>query len=126
MITQSIKLWGEDPATVNADDHIRNAVLGLPRKARELGVAFTVGTDTAHGLLSFELACLVRAGLPPLDAILAATKHAAAALGLDADVGTLAAGKLADLIAVDGDPTTDIGALENVAFVMKKGVVYRG
>jgi imidazolonepropionase-like amidohydrolase len=126
VITQSIKLWGEDPATVNADDPIRNAVLRLPKKARELGVAVTVGTDTAHGLLSFELACLVRAGLPPIDAILAATTHAAAALGLDAECGTLEAGKLADLIAVDGDPTTDIGALENVAFVMKKGVVYRG
>lgn len=126
VITQSIKLWNEDPSAVNADDPIRNAILRLPAIAKELGVPFTVGTDTGHGLLHFELACLVRSGLSPIEALLAATKDAAAALDLSSQVGTLEAGKLADVIAVEGDPAVDIGAVKNVTFVMKEGTVHHG
>lgn len=122
VITQSIKLWNEDPATVRPDDAIRAAILRLPAAARDSGVRFTVGTDTGHGLLHFELQCLVRSGLSGLEAILAATKHAAAALRLSDAVGTLEPGKRADVIAVDGDPVADIAAMKNVSFVMKEGV----
>jgi imidazolonepropionase-like amidohydrolase len=68
---------------------------------------------------------MVAAGMPPMDAIRAATSVAAAFLGVNQDLGTLEAGKLADIIAVDGDPSEDISAMSAVRFVMKEGVVYR-
>jgi imidazolonepropionase-like amidohydrolase len=58
-------------------------------------------------------------------AIVAATKNAAFNLGLDPDIGTLEVGRIADVIVVDGDPSTDIGAVANVRFVMKDGRVAR-
>jgi imidazolonepropionase-like amidohydrolase len=90
------------------------------------GVRFACGTDSMHGLMSFELATLVRFGVPPRDALLAGTRWGAEACRIDVEVGTIAPGKRADLIAVEGDPLKDITAMERVRVVMKGGVVYDG
>ena len=80
----------------------------------------------AHGRNAEELTCRVRAaGQPPMEAILSATSRNAESMGLQHQVGAIASGLQADLIAVDGDPTTDITALGRVVFVMKGGRVYR-
>jgi imidazolonepropionase-like amidohydrolase len=68
---------------------------------------------------------MVQAGLPPIDAIRAATVWAATHVGLDKEVGSIVPGKAADIVAVKADPLTDIRALETVAFVMKGGDVVR-
>ena len=77
-----------------------------------------------HGTNAREFATMVRLGMTPADALRAAMAGAADLLGRD-DVGTLAAGKYADVIAVPGDPTRDVTATERVSFVMKGGVVYQ-
>ncbi|HVR38275.1 MAG TPA: amidohydrolase family protein, partial [Thermoanaerobaculia bacterium] len=73
---------------------------------------------------SKEFAYMTRDGMSPMNAIRSATSAAAQMLEMD-DVGALEAGKLADIVAVPGDPLRDITALERVGFVMKDGVVYR-
>jgi imidazolonepropionase-like amidohydrolase len=94
------------------------------------GLTIVFGTDAvalAHGHNADELACRVqRGGQRPLDAITSATSVAARALGLGGEVGTIAPGMLADIIAVEGDPTRDVTALKRVAFVMRQGTVYKG
>jgi imidazolonepropionase-like amidohydrolase len=87
------------------------------------GVRFASGTDGVHGCMPFELATLVRFGVPERDALLAGTRWGAEACRVDREVGTLVPGKRADLIAVEGDPLADIRALERVRAVMKDGVV---
>jgi len=67
----------------------------------------------------------VEAGMPPLAAIQAATTQAAALLKQDKDLGSISAGKFADLVAVPGNPLADIGLMTKVSFVMKEGVVYK-
>jgi imidazolonepropionase-like amidohydrolase len=96
--------------------------------AMRAGVKVAFGTDAAvypHGLNAHEFAAMTRLGLTPLQAIQAATVNAADLLGWTDRVGTLEAGKFADLIAVDGDPLADVTVLERVAFVMKDGQVVR-
>ena len=78
-----------------------------------------------HGENAREFSLLVRAGFSPLEAVAAATVAAADHLGISRDVGTIAVGKAADIIAVSDDPTVDITTLEKVQFVMKAGVVYK-
>jgi hypothetical protein len=91
------------------------------------GVRIGVGTDAGmpsapHGWSTLlELRLLVEAGLTPLAALTAATGHAAEALHVDADRGTIGAGKRADLVLVDGDPTRDIAELERVSSVFFDG-----
>jgi len=93
------------------------------------GLDVVFGTDAvagAHGRNVEELVCRVRdGGQRPMDAIVAATSLNARAMGMADSLGTIAPGKLADLIAVAGDPSRDIEALRRVAFVMKGGRVYR-
>ena len=106
-------------------DGRERARTGLAEAIRS-GVPIVVGTDATvfpHGLNARELAVLVEAGLSPLEAIRAATTRAAALLGWSDKIGTLAPGKLADIIAVDGDPLTDVTTLERVRFVMLGGQV---
>jgi imidazolonepropionase-like amidohydrolase len=96
--------------------------------AYKAGVKIAFGTDqglVAHGRNAGEFALMVEAGMTPSDAILAATRNAADLIGDSADIGSVQAGRLADIIAVAGDPLADVTRLEHVAFVMKGGVVYR-
>jgi imidazolonepropionase-like amidohydrolase len=73
----------------------------------------------------WELELVVRAGLSPIEAIQAATRNTAELCQVSDKVGTLEAGKLADIIATPGDPSADITALRDICFVMKDGVVVR-
>ena len=103
-------------------------MLDMARRAHEGGVRIAFGTDTgvsAHGDNAQEFALLVRAGLTPLQAIQAATTVAAAHLQIAGEAGLIAPGRPADIVAVAGDPLADVTALEQMAFVMKGGVVYR-
>ena len=97
-------------------------------KAFAAGVKVAFGTDAAvypHGLNAGEFHVYVALGMTPLAAIQTATINAADLLGWTDRVGSLEPAKWADMIAVDGDPTRDVKALEHVKFVMKGGVVYR-
>ena len=97
-------------------------------RAYQSGVRIALGTDAGvvpHGQNARELEWLVKVGMTNADAIRAATTEAAALLGLEDDAGTLEPGRFADLIAVEGDPLADIGALRDVSFVMKAGRIQR-
>jgi imidazolonepropionase-like amidohydrolase len=97
------------------------------RNALKIGVKIAFGTDSAvspHGLNAREFALMTGLGMSPAAALRSATTVAASLLGLD-DRGVLAAGKLADIIAVPGNPLDDIKVMERVAFVMKDGVVVK-
>jgi imidazolonepropionase-like amidohydrolase len=97
------------------------------RAARAAGVPVVFGTDSAvfeHGRNAEELALLVElAGMSPAEAIASATTGAARLLGMEREVGRIAPGYSADLIAVDGDPLRDVRALERVGYVMVRGKV---
>ena len=98
------------------------------KAALEAGVTVVNGSDIgvfAHGSGARELELLVDYGLTPTQALRAATAVAAKALHLEGKVGTVKAGLLADLIAVEGDPTKEIGALRKVKLVMKGGTVFK-
>lgn len=96
-------------------------------RAYKGGVKIAFGTDTgvsAHGQNAREFALMVGAGMPPAEAIKSATVNAADLLQLSSTIGTIEAGKAADIIAVDRDPLMDIKALERMRFVMRNGVTY--
>lgn len=102
--------------------------LRVLRRAVELGVRIAFGTDAAvipHGQNARLFQVYVKHGMEPLEAIRAATVNGAELLGWADRVGSIAPGKLADVIAVRENPLQDITTLERVAFVMKDGVVYR-
>lgn len=97
-------------------------------RAYKAGVKIAFGTDAGvfqHGKNALEFGYLFEAGMKPMDAIKAATIHAATLLGKQDQLGTITAGKLADIVAVDGNPLQDAKAFERVVFVMKDGVVYK-
>ncbi len=97
-------------------------------RAYKAGVKIAFGTDAgvfAHGKNWLEFVYMTEAGMPILECIKAATVNAADLLGVSATLGTIEKGKLADIIAVDGDPTKDVNAMGKVKFVMKDGVVYK-
>ena len=97
-------------------------------KAHKSGVKIAFGTDSgvsAHGDNAQEFALMVEAGMSPADAILSATVNSADLLGVSETLGSLEPGKLADMIAVKGNPLENIRLLESVAFVMKDGKIYK-
>ena len=98
------------------------------RNAVKIGVRISFGTDAAvfpHGQNAKEFKLMVNLGMKPIDALKSATSNDAELLGISQKVGTLEKGKLADVIAVPGDPTSDITATERVLFVMKEGKIIR-
>ncbi|MDP9170251.1 MAG: amidohydrolase family protein [Acidobacteriota bacterium] len=98
------------------------------RKQLRAGVPMAVGSDVGpfpHGTQAREFALLVKYGMTPLAALQAGTLNGARLLGWQGQIGALKPGYFADVIAVPGDPLSDIGVLAKVSFVMKAGVVYR-
>jgi len=97
-------------------------------RAYKAGVKIMFGTDTGvspHGDNAREFQFMVEAGMPAMEAIRSATSVPAKFLQIDDRLGSIAAGKLADLVAVPGDPLVDITAMQRVSFVMKEGVIYK-
>lgn len=108
-----------------AASHLRQTF----RHAAQIGVPIALGTDAAvglHGTNAREFRYMVDNGLTPAQSLMAGTSNAARLLGTIERVGTLEAGKLADVVAVPGNPIADITATERPVFVMKDGVVVRG
>jgi imidazolonepropionase-like amidohydrolase len=98
------------------------------KKAVEAGVKIAYGTDAGvypHGGNAKQFRHMVQWGLTPMQAIQAATVSAADLLGWQDRLGSVTPGKLADIVAVSGDPLEDVTILENISFVMKGGVVYK-
>jgi imidazolonepropionase-like amidohydrolase len=103
-------------------------ILGTAGRAYKAGVKIAFGTDAGvypHGENAHEFELMVQAGMPPLYAIQAATVHASELLKHDKDLGSVTAGKFADVVAVTGNPLDNIGLLKQMSFVMKEGVVYK-
>ena len=104
------------------------ALKGNFYKAYAGGVKIAYGTDSGvstHGTNAEEAVLMVDAGMPEMEVIKAATVNAADLLGMSASVGSIEAGKYADIIAVQSSPLTDISQLLDVGFVMKGGKVYK-
>jgi imidazolonepropionase-like amidohydrolase len=106
--------------------------ISITGKALEMayprGVKIAFGTDAGvskHGRNADEFELMVKHGMPPAEAIKAATVNAAELLGISADAGSIVPGKRADLIAVAGDPLADVTVLKQVSFVMKDGAIHR-
>jgi imidazolonepropionase-like amidohydrolase len=129
------KPWFEGIGNYNAagftamEQALPLAEAGIGRAARTPGLKLVFGTDAvagAHGRNAEELVCRVRrGGQPAMDALVSATSRAAESLGLAREIGRVAPGYQADLIAVDGDPVQDIEATQRVSFVMRGGVIHR-
>ena len=105
-----------------------NARSEMFRNAVKMGVKISFGTDAAvypHGENAKEFKLMVDLGMSPIDALKSATTNDAELFGVAQKLGTLEKGKLADVIAVPGDPTTDITATARVSFVMKEGKIIR-
>src|SRR3954470_5052997 len=133
-------IYNDDYILAHADDlHIPREYVEKERaigqvqrdnwaKAVKAGVRVAFGTDAGifpHGDNAKQFAWMVRLGLPPARAILSATAWAAELLDRQKDVGTVQAGRYADLVAVPGDPLKDVRVLEQVPFVMKGGAVIK-
>ncbi len=101
----------------------------LPKRnlplAIKSGVKIAYGTDIGEGNHALEFALLIANGMKPMDALFAATRKAAELLGSSDRVGSVQAGRFADLVAVDTDPLSTPETLQHVSFVMKGGTVYR-
>jgi imidazolonepropionase-like amidohydrolase len=100
----------------------------MVRNAVKMGIKISFGTDAAvypHGQNAKEFKLMVDLGMQPIDALKSATSTTADLFGIAQKVGTLEKGKLADVIAMPGDPTADITATERVSFVMKEGKIIR-
>jgi imidazolonepropionase-like amidohydrolase len=118
------------PPAIKAQIDWRIGITGKSLQiAYPLGVRIAYGTDAGvskHGRNADEFELLVKFGMPPAEAIKAATVNAAALLGLEKEIGTIEAGKSADIIAVDGNPLADVKTLKAMKFVMARGTVVVG
>jgi len=117
--------FGEDPEQHARLRRLGERALETARRVIARRLRYVVGTDAVHGCLADELRWLVALGETPLRAIQAATAWPAAALGLGETLGTLVPGKIADVVAVEGDPLEDIEAMTKIRLVVSQGrVVY--
>ncbi len=127
-VAEKAKVDGYYPEVVRPKAaRIGPQIQGTLGKAWKAGVKIAFGTDSGvslHGENADEFIYMVEAGMPPAEALRAATVHAAAVLGRD-DLGRLAPGSIADIVAMPGDPLQDIAVVKNVDFVMKDGKVVR-
>ncbi len=128
-VAQKAKIPGYFPPQVAAKALAIGPVLqATAGRAYKAHVKIAFGTDAAvypHGENAHEFELMVGAGIPPMYALQAATINAATLLRKDKDLGTLAPGKIADVVAVPGNPLDDISVMKKVSFVMKDGVVYK-
>jgi len=126
---QQAKIPGYYPAQVAAKAAaIGPLIQATAGRAYKAHVKIAFGTDAAvypHGQNAHEFELMVGAGMPPMFVIQAATVNAAQLLRHDKDLGSLTAGKIADVVAVPGNPIDDISLMKRVSFVMKDGVVYK-
>ena len=116
------------PASLAKAEEAAAAMSESHKRAIKAGVKVAFGTDSGvskHGLNAQEFKLMVDHGMTPTAAIHAATVAAADLLGRSANIGTLEKGKDADIIAVSGSPLEDVTRLENVGFVMRRGVVHK-
>jgi imidazolonepropionase-like amidohydrolase len=119
---------GELEEFLRKDREVAQAQRDNFRKAVQMDIKLTMGTDTGvhpHKDAPKQLAYMVQYGMTPMQAIQAATKVGAEALGIEAEVGQIAPGYAADIVAVTRDPLADIHAMDDVEFVMKQGTVYK-
>ena len=128
-VARQAKVPGYYPATIaRKASEIGPLIQATAGRAYKAHVKIAFGTDAAvypHGENAHEFELMVGAGMPPMFVIQAATVNAAALLRHDKDLGSVAAGKLADVVAVPGNPIDDISLMKRVSFVMKEGVVYK-
>ena len=117
---------GELEENIRKDREIGQIQRDNFRKAHRAGVRMIFGSDAGvmpHDMVNQQFAVMVQYGMTPLEAIQAATRNAAQALGREGDVGAIAVGRYGDLVAVTGDPLADIRLLERPAAVIKGGVL---
>ena len=128
-VARQAKVPGYYPAQIAAKAAaIGPLIQATAGRAYKAHVKIAFGTDAAvypHGQNAHEFELMVGAGMPPMFTIQAATINAAQLLKHDKDLGTVAAGKIADVVAVPGNPIDDISLMKRVSFVMKDGVVYK-
>jgi len=128
-VEEKAKIPGYYPAQVAAKAaQVGPLIQATAGRAYKAGVKIAFGTDAAvypHGQNAKEFQYMVDAGMPPMFVLQAATTHAAELLKKSKDLGTVEAGKFADVVAVDGNPLDDIARMQKVGFVMKEGVVYK-
>ena len=116
---------GKDPISLAKEKEIISHQQPAFTRALHARLKIAVGIDDEPQYLPKEIEALVRGGMTPLQALQAATINGAALLNWSDRIGSIEPGKLADIIAVDGDPTQDINAIEKVIFVMKDGVIFK-
>jgi imidazolonepropionase-like amidohydrolase len=119
---------GLDPEMLEKARAVSGRFRESVRRAHEAGVRIAFGTDAGvcpHGENAKQFALYVALGMTPKEAIATATRNAADLIGADDDLGTIEVGKVADLIAVPGDPLGDVRALEVVPFVMQGGRIVK-
>ena len=128
-VADSAKIPGFFPAIIAPKAmEIGSQIQSTFSKAYKAGVKIAFGTDAAvfsHGKNYMEFLYMVEGGMPSLETIQCATLNAAEMLGLKKTMGSIESGKLADIIAVEGNPATDITVMKKVVFVMKDGTVYK-
>jgi imidazolonepropionase-like amidohydrolase len=128
-VADSAKIVGYYPAVVTPKaQSIGPKLQATFGRAYKAGVKIAFGTDAGvfrHGANGLEFAYMVEAGMPPIEALRAATVYAADLLGQSDQLGTLETGKVADIVAGEGDPLQDITVMQRVRFVMKQGMVFK-
>lgn len=129
-VTEKAEIEGYFPDVVaQKAREIGPVIQGMFGRAYKKGVAIAFGTDAGvfpHGLNAKEFGYMVEAGMPIIEAIRSATLTNAMLLEMDKELGQIKDGFWADIIAVEGNPLENVSTLENVTFVMKNGIIYKG